>query len=186
MYLSQLKLWNFRKFGKPDPIFDLTNPHLSIDFNEGINLLVGENDSGKSAVIDAIKLLLRTHSIEWIRVEDDDFYQSSDRLRIESIFRGLEDNEAKHFVEWLGIETVTTPGGDLKKPFLRLILDVKRSTGKILPYDIKGGPDEDGRLVSSEARELLRPIFKALRDAKAELIARKNSGCRKFFIVISF
>ncbi len=176
MYLSQLKLWNFRKFGKPDPIFDLTNPHLSIDFNEGINLLVGENDSGKSAVIDAIKLLLRTHSIEWIRVEDDDFYQSSDRLRIESIFRGLEDNEAKHFVEWLGIETVTTPGGDLKKPFLRLILDVKRSTGKILPYDIKGGPDEDGRLVSSEAREYFKATYlKPLRDAKAELIARKNS-----------
>lgn len=73
MYLAQLKLWNFRKFGRIDYAVDLDNPHLTVDFNKSINLLVGENDSGKSAIIDAIKLVLRTHSLDWIRVEEDDF-----------------------------------------------------------------------------------------------------------------
>lgn len=27
MYISELKLWNFRKYGADD--FDLTNPHLT-------------------------------------------------------------------------------------------------------------------------------------------------------------
>ena len=44
MYLSILRLWNFRKYcaladGKPG---------LEIHFQEGVNVLIGENDSGKS------------------------------------------------------------------------------------------------------------------------------------------
>jgi putative ATP-dependent endonuclease of OLD family len=88
MYLSELKLWNFRKFGRSEEM-DLEKPDLAIGFNKGINLLVGENDSGKSSIVDAIKLILRTHSVEWIRVEDDDFFQNSKRLRVECVFRDL-------------------------------------------------------------------------------------------------
>ena len=45
MYLSTLRLWNFRKYcamadGKPG---------LEIHFQEGVNVLIGENDSGKTA-----------------------------------------------------------------------------------------------------------------------------------------
>lgn len=53
MYISELKLWNFRKYGADD--FDLTNPHLTVPFKSGMNVLIGENDSGKTAIIDAIK-----------------------------------------------------------------------------------------------------------------------------------
>jgi putative ATP-dependent endonuclease of the OLD family len=129
MYLSQLKLWNFRKFGGPDGM-DLNKPDLTIGLNKGINLLVGENDSGKSSIIDAIKLVLKTHSIEWIRVEDDDFYKDCKRLRVECIFRDLKENEAKHFVEWLGVEKV----GENTTPYLRLVLDVRKADDRILPY----------------------------------------------------
>ena len=72
MYLSNIKLWNFRKFGS-DGEFELEKPDLDLSFTNGMNVLIGENDSGKSAIIDAIKLVLKTHSYEWIRVEDDDF-----------------------------------------------------------------------------------------------------------------
>ncbi|MBI5358618.1 AAA family ATPase [Candidatus Amesbacteria bacterium] len=171
MYLSQLKLWNFRKFGEPDDEIDLTKPNLVVDFNKGLNLLVGENDSGKSCVIDAIKLTLRTHSIEWIKVENDDFYKDKNRLRIECHFNSLSDEEAKNFVEWLGVDGSTDP-----KPNLKLILDAQRTQDRILPYEIKGGPGDDGKVISAEAREYLKTTYlKPLRDAKAELIARKNS-----------
>lgn len=176
MFLAQLKLWNFRKFGKANYEVDLTAPHLIVDFNKGINLLVGENDSGKSAIIDAIKLVLRTHSLDWIRVEEDDFYLNSERFRIECVFRGLEDNEAKHFLEWLSVEKTMEATGEIQHGYLRVILDVKRALGRILPYDIKGGSDEEGRVINAEAKEYLKSTYlKPLRDAKAELIARKNS-----------
>ena len=81
MYLSELRLWNFRKFGGDNNI-DLTRPHLIVSFKNKLNILVGENDSGKTAIIDAIKLVIKTHAIEWIKLEDSDFHNTTDNLRI--------------------------------------------------------------------------------------------------------
>ena len=70
MYISTLKLWNFRKFGYQDTI-DIAAPNLKVDFNKGINLIVGENDSGKTAILDAIKIALSIDSADsaWYLVE---------------------------------------------------------------------------------------------------------------------
>ena len=56
MFLRELKLWNFRKFGNGE--FDLSKPHLHVEFKKGLNVLIGENDSGKTAILDAVKLVL--------------------------------------------------------------------------------------------------------------------------------
>ena len=50
MYLSVLKLENFRQFGQ-------ANCGLEVTFNPGVTALVGENDAGKTAVIDAIRAI---------------------------------------------------------------------------------------------------------------------------------
>lgn len=96
MYLKELNLWNFRKYKTTDK-----NPGLKIEFNNGVNLIVGENDSGKSAIVDAIKILLQTQSSEYIKINDDDFYHSDDFesnvFKIECIFDELSDEEAKNF-----------------------------------------------------------------------------------------
>jgi len=170
MYISELKLWNFRKYGKSE--WDLEKPHLIVPFNSGTNVLIGENDSGKTAIIDAIKLVLKTHAFEWIKVEKEDFNNGSDKLRIELLFDGLKDEEAKNFTEWLGWKGE----GKEAKPILRLILSVKRKNNKILPYEVKAGMDETGYSLSAEARDYLKATYlKALRDADSELIAKKNS-----------
>ena len=119
MYLSNLKLWNFRKFGSMSE-FDLEKPDMDLNFTKGLNVLIGENDSGKSAIIDAIKLVLKTHSYEWIRIAEDDFHQETARFRIELVFDDLSDEEAKNFTEWLGWHGE----GEGAKPYLRLIYDV--------------------------------------------------------------
>ena len=49
-----------------------------------MNVLIGENDSGKTAVIDAIKYVLKTYAFESIRIQHDDFYNDKERLRIET------------------------------------------------------------------------------------------------------
>ena len=102
MYISSLKFWNFRKYGNCKEIVEGTKPNLEILLNKGLNVLIGENDSGKSAILDAIKLVLKTHAYEWIKVENDDFHVSTNKFRIEIVFRGLEINEARHFTEWSG------------------------------------------------------------------------------------
>lgn len=170
MYISELKLWNFRKYGKPG--WDLDKPHLLVPFNEGLNVLIGENDSGKTAILDAIKLVLKTHAYEWIRVEDEDFFKDSTKFRIEIVFRGLKTEEAKNFTEWLGWEGE----GDSAKPLLRLIYEVERNDDRIFPSDIKAGMDEMGYPLNAEAKEYLKSIYlKALRDADNELKAKKGS-----------
>ena len=171
MYLSNIKLWNFRKFGAKGEI-NLEQPNLNVNLTKGLNVIIGENDSGKTAIIDAIKLVLKTHSYEYIRVEDKDFYNTANRFRIELTFDGLTPNEAKNFTEWLGwIGT-----GEEAKSFLKLNYDVKRQDKKILPADIKAGVDEDGYLLTAEAKEYLKATYlKPLRDAENELIAKRNS-----------
>ena len=70
MIISELKVYNFRQFQSVDGA-----PGLKITFHKGLNALIGENDSGKTAVIDALKLVLLTQSNEYIRPLDEDFYK---------------------------------------------------------------------------------------------------------------
>lgn len=170
MYISELKLWNFRKYGKSE--WHLDEPHLSVPFNEGLNVLIGENDSGKTAILDAIKLVLKTHAYEWIKIEDLDFFDKSAKLRIEIIFQGLKDDEAKNFTEWIGWEGQ----GEKATPVFRLIYEVERKNDRILPSDIKAGMDYVGYSLNAEAKDYLKSTYlKALRDADIELVAKKNS-----------
>ena len=66
MYLSNLTIENFRCFGDGEKRFELR-------LTEGLTALVGENDSGKTAVIDAIRFALGTTDQDWYRIEDTDF-----------------------------------------------------------------------------------------------------------------
>lgn len=50
MYLAQLDISNFRKLDKAD-----------LRFQPGLNVLVGANNVGKTAVVDALRALLARH-----------------------------------------------------------------------------------------------------------------------------
>jgi putative ATP-dependent endonuclease of the OLD family len=176
MYVAELKLWNFRKYGSSGNLMindnELRRSDLTVALNPGLNLFLGENDSGKSAIVDALKFILKTHSTDWIKIEEEDFYRNSNRLRIEVKLQGLTDNEAKNFIEWLGMEGTGTDA----KPFLRLILDVSKTPNKILPSEVRAGLDDEGFPLTAEAKEFLKVVYlKPLRDAAGELISRKNS-----------
>jgi putative ATP-dependent endonuclease of OLD family len=71
LYLKHIELHNFRGFSEPQVI----------EFNKGLNVLVGENDSGKSAIIDAIRFVLGTTDQSWNRIELSDFHnEERDRV----------------------------------------------------------------------------------------------------------
>ena len=101
MIVSELKIYNFRRFKSVDGI-----PGLKIAFHKGLNALIGENDSGKTAVIDALKLVLLTQSNEYIKPVDEDFYKPTDgdaceEFKIDCTISEFTDNEAKNFIEYL-------------------------------------------------------------------------------------
>lgn len=176
MYLSELKLWNFRKYGN-NSSFDISKPNLILKFNKGINVLVGENDSGKTAIIDAIKLVLKTQDYEWVRVTEKDFFNNSNRFRIELQFDDLSDDEAKNFIEWLCYKTIKDEQNqDKAVVYLRLIYDITRNEEKIFPSDVCAGADEKGYPLTAEAKEYLKTTYlKPLRDAEAELTPGRYS-----------
>ena len=181
MFISELKLWNFRKYGVNKTEGQPDQPGLTLLFNPGLNLLVGENDSGKTSIIDAIKLVLLTHSREHLRLDYEDFHipqgktEEQDRapyLRIDCIFRGFKNEEAKNFLEWLGIEEDAT---HKKAYWLQLSLKGRRSNRNAF-YDVRAGVDEEGSDMAGEARDLLRTTYlKPLRDAESELMSGRRS-----------
>lgn len=170
MYLSNIKLWNFRKFGSQGDI-DLERPNLDLSFTPGLNVLIGENDSGKTAILEAIKLVLKTHAYERLFLEAEDFYDGTNDLRIELIIKGLSVPEAAHFTEWLGWDKEHPD-----QPILRLIYTARNIDDRVIPMDVRAGMDISGSPMDSQAREYLKLTFlKPLRDAENELTAKKYS-----------
>ena len=72
MYIKSVTIENFRCFGKK----------TTFDFNPGLTVLIGENDAGKSAVIDAIRYALGTTDQRWSKVDVSDFYNEDISLTI--------------------------------------------------------------------------------------------------------
>jgi len=170
MYLQELKLWNFRKYGIIGESFDSSLPGLIVNFNEGVNVLVGENDSGKTTIIDAIRYILRTQSLEYIQIDEKDFHQESgnrsQELRIECTFKGFTDSEAGHFLEWLGFEQNEKGKNEY---LLKVWLYARCKDNSIYQY-IRAGIDSEGSFMEGDARDLLRVVYlKPLRDALSEM-----------------
>lgn len=175
MYLSEVKLWNFRKYGINGDDYDTSTPGVVVNFNDGLNVLIGENDSGKSAIIDAIRYTVGTLSKEWIQYEDSDFNFTggirAEKFKIECVFRGFEDEEAGHFLEWIGFENINGK----QEYVLNVHLTCIRKSNRIIP-DLRGGPDPVGIPIDGEARARLRAIYlKPLRDAANELVPGRRS-----------
>ena len=84
MFLSKLKIRNFRKYKE-----------LEVSFKQGLNVLIGENDGGKTTIIDAIRILLGTQSQEYYRIDEKDFNDKNLELEIECIFKFQDKSEKK-------------------------------------------------------------------------------------------
>lgn len=165
MYLSTLNIENFRKYKQ-----------LNVEFTAGLNLIVGENDSGKTAIIDAVKYVLHTQSYDYIRPCYEDFYlentkdesERRTKFKIECTFKNFKDYEAKSFLEWLSID-------DDGSYYLKIWLDVTRKGSKVF-YDLRAGADSEGSQINGEARDYLRTTYlKPLRDAQSELTPKRGS-----------
>lgn len=169
MYLKNLKIWNFRSIGSKDD----QQPGLEIDFDPHLNLLIGANDSGKTAIIDAIRYCLGTITYDSIRVDIEDFYQNpqtkdrANELKIECTFDGFTDEEAGQFLEWINIFNDKNTNQIIKE--LKVWFTAINRNNRIIT-NLKAGIDDEGQFIDGGARDLLRVTYlKPLRDAENEL-----------------
>ena len=172
MFLAELRIENFRMFGEGMQA-------LVIPFRPGLTAIVGENDSGKTAIIDALRFALGTTDQDWFRLEDSDFYQSNTKkeIRIMCKFESLTPQDHRTFVEyltygdstkgeppflcvnWMAADSGTAPKG---RPFRRV--------------EVHSGKNGDGPQLAPEAREMLRATYlRPLRDAESALSAGRGS-----------
>lgn len=167
MFLKTVKLYDFRKF-----VSQVNGePGLIVKFHPGLNIIVGENDSGKTAVIDAIKMLLGTVSDDRTSIQDEDFYfdgtEFSNDFKIEAVFCSLNKYEAGTFLEWLSFD-------DNNEYELHVKLTVERKTSEAgrqyLDRNLVAGDEGAESSLASGARVYLRVTYlKALRNATDEL-----------------
>jgi putative ATP-dependent endonuclease of the OLD family len=171
MYLASLKIENFRKFGSGSKA-------LEIAFKPGLTALVGENDSGKSAIIDALRFALGTTDLEWYRLEDSDFHSEdlSKEIRITCTFENLSAENRRVFLEYL-----TYDSSDPDGLFLHIHWTA-RNTNRVIRgrqyrlVETRSGKAGDGPTISQEVKDLLRTTYlRPLRDAENALAANRGS-----------
>ncbi|RAW71986.1 MULTISPECIES: ATP-dependent endonuclease [unclassified Photorhabdus] len=170
MYLSHIEISNFRLF-----------QHLHLKLNRGLNVLVGENDSGKTALIDAIRYTLGTKSNDRAYLTEQDFHNDADDLKIKLKFSEVASH-AHRFVEHISHEEYEDENGEKK---LRSVLYVQlhaQITGlekRGYPYiktELRSGINGNGLAVESEIRDFLASTYlKPLRDAEVELSSGRAS-----------
>ena len=167
MYLSKLYVKNFRQFN-----------NFSTIFSKGLNLLVGENNAGKSSVIDAIRLVLDTTSAEWVNLKDTDFLSGENELNIKLTFDDLAPRQSAVFIEHLSNEEVDD-APDKTILYVNLIAKLTHNFSKksqFIKTEIRSGKNGDGPIIERDIRDYLATTYlKPLRDAETELSAGRTS-----------
>jgi putative ATP-dependent endonuclease of OLD family len=173
MYLKHIRAKNYRAFGD-----GTTAPALDWELNPGLNILVGENDAGKTGIVDSIRQVLLTTSYEPVRLFEQDFHiNGADRahtLTIEATLCGLSPDQEASILEWLTLE---------KDGTCSLILHLEAryhppQATKRARVDtiVRTGTNGTGPEVGYAVRELVRATYlRPLRDAEAELRPGRQS-----------
>lgn len=173
MYLSEVYAENFRVFGAEED-----GRHLCLALNPGLNVLVGENDSGKSAIIDAIRYTLWTTTLEFHRFSEDDFHivgsSQATSLTLRCRFAALSVSEQAKFLEWLSLENQTACLYVTVKA--AWIGDDSGGGRSRISVKSRSGMNGEGPPIEGDIREFLRTTYlRPLRDAEGELSPGRNS-----------
>ena len=171
MYLSALSIKNFRQFGDTPPTFAIT-------FHEGVTALVGENDAGKTAVIDAIRHVLQTRDADFMRLQPEDFHITPSQTQKSEItllcqFSNLSQAERGAFAEYLTYEGTQV---SLYVYWTARRLSESAAARRWVDISVRTGKDGTGPTLDSNVRQLLATAYlRPLRDAEREMSPGRGS-----------
>lgn len=172
MYLSELRVEGFRCF---EGVF-------KVSFNGGLNVIVGENGAGKTAIVSAIRQLFRDSESGRYSLSSDDFFcafksgsAASSFFSIQANFMDLEPAEKIAFLPWTG-------GTDTAS--LNLQVENKEVRGWYKKH-IWGGSSR-GSQFDPEMVDLIQCIYlPPLRDAESKLTNGRQSRLSKLLKAIN-
>jgi len=173
MYLSKLVIKNFRGIKE-----------MVLNFNRSINILIGENGSNKSAVIDAIRLLYNMgEPIRDISVGFADFHESiekdaednlnvtrADKITIAFQFKGLSASQRGALYEYMVID----PEDDTNE-FAQVVLTYEDKGGKYPISSYYTGNVEGQKADYSTFAIFQHYYLSGLRDSTRDLLTNRGN-----------
>ena len=157
MYLKNLFIKNFRAIKE-----------ASFTFNKGLNIIIGENNSGKTAIIDALRICF-SYGNQWrdIYIRKDDFYigvenvdSKNTSIKFDLIFEIEKEEESGLFYDLL---VQKDDKQELQMHFYYYIQEIK-GTEKV-KYKIWGG-DNEGQQITPDVLDLINFVYLSpIRDA---------------------
>ncbi len=173
MFLSKISVENFRCFGENTSRFELF-------LRRGLTALVGENDAGKSAVIDALRFALGTADQERPWLEDTDFHESggtrAPEIRITCRFEDLTESDMRAFVEFLTYSKEPGKSPVLNIHWTALYTGAEKRGRSYRRIEVHSGENGNGPSIPQEVRDMLQTTYlRPLRDADHALSAGRGS-----------
>ncbi len=176
MYLEKFIIKNFRSI-----------KFLTLNFKKGLNIIIGENNSGKTAIIDALRLSLGDFQ------QPRDIYCSKSDFRIDrsEIDNEIDDIEFHLFFKCEDIEetavfnelhVIDENGNHGLQLHFRFEFDSRKD--KKVKRKVWGGATEGGTL-SHEVSSVLRNVYLgALRDPNKDFKPNRNNILADLYLTI--
>lgn len=163
MYISEIKIKNFRVFGKDE---------VNFVFDKGVNVIIGENNSGKSSLIDAIRIALSC-----VLYKREIYFNKTD-FHINEL--GERETESRIDVYLKEVPRNLIEIWDPEEPdsgeFHTVFTLEKNSAGyDKVKHRVWGGKCEGNPLSSDTLEAINIAYLGALRDAENEMKPSRNS-----------
>lgn len=179
MHISNLKIRNFRAI-----------ENLELSFNKGLNILIGENNSGKTAIIDLLRLIFDKgnypHEIYW--KETDFRVGSTDEIKpIEFEIKFEIDNKNEKY--WFNdLHIIEIDENNNMQDFLEIhgkITLINSNNSKKIKRDFWGGKDFENKIPWEVWNSLNYTYLSPLRDVNRDLRPANNNLLSKLFLNIA-
>lgn len=158
MYLASINIENYKGIKK-----------LIVNFQKDINVIIGENGSCKTALIDAIRLLYNLGNQQReLYVTTDDFYLGESIITISYEFRGLTTDQKGAFYEYVVL------GEKEEEDYAKITISYKKEKQKVL-FSYFTGEVEGQKADSITFQFFIHYYLGALRDSTRDLMTNRSS-----------
>lgn len=173
MHLALLRISNFRKINK-----------IEMQFQPGLNVIVGPNNVGKTAVVDALRALLAGHDEPYPRLDNEDMHRpkggaSVGNIEFQYVFRDLTPDDEADFLAALKPDE----NGNLEA-HITIRYSEADKTGRLRAKRWCGDHEDVG--LTTDMMENLRGVYlPPLRDASQGLKPNRTSQLSRLFQLLA-
>ncbi len=164
MYLSKLTVENFRRL-----------KNITFEFVEGLNVIVGANNIGKTALVDALRSILASNEDPYLRIAESDIHKPKDGsapsgdITFKFVFSGLNEADEADF-----LHALVPVKGNQFEVHVGVRFSVADATGRMRLKRWCGEHEDMG--LTADMLENLRGVYlQPLRDASQGLKPGRNS-----------